>query len=154
MKSLDAYDRVIYCGSFNKTLFSGLRIGFMVVPAELRPALATVWRVTGRSVGMASQLAVARFIGRGDFAKHLRASRQAYRHRRDMVLAQLAQHGNEHYTVSGEQAGFHFVLWLPPQMDEASYVAKARMAGVSLQTVSSFAEAPNSTPASSWGIRH
>lgn len=138
LKSLDTYDRVIYCGSFNKTLFSGLRIGFMVVPAELRPALAAVWRVTGGSVGMASQLAVAHFIGRGDFAKHLRAGRQAYRHRRDIVLAQLAQHGNGRYTVSGEQAGFHFVLWLPPQMDEASYVAKARMAGVSLQTVSGF----------------
>ncbi|MBN3821820.1 PLP-dependent aminotransferase family protein, partial [Paraburkholderia sp. Se-20369] len=37
LKSLDTCDRVIYCGSFNKTLFSGLRIGFMVVPAALRP---------------------------------------------------------------------------------------------------------------------
>lgn len=138
LKSLDAYDRVIYCGSFNKTLFSGLRIGFMVVPAELRPALAAVWRVTGGSVGMASQLAVARFIGRGDFAKHLRASRQAYRQRRDIVLEQLAKHGNGHCTVSGEQAGFHFVLWLPPRMDDASFVERARAAGVSLQTVRSF----------------
>jgi aspartate/methionine/tyrosine aminotransferase len=31
LKSLDIHDRVIYCGSFNKTLFSGLRVGFMVV---------------------------------------------------------------------------------------------------------------------------
>ncbi|KWK25309.1 GntR family transcriptional regulator [Burkholderia stagnalis] len=138
LKSLDACDRVIYCGSFNKTLFSGLRIGFMVVPAALRPALADVWRVTGRSVGVAPQLALARFIGRGDFAKHLRASRHAYRQRRDIVLEQLAKHGSGQYTVSGEHAGFHFVLWLPPGMDDAPYVANAHAAGVSLQPIRGF----------------
>ena len=78
LKSLDACDRVIYCGSFNKTLFSGLRIGFMVVPAELRPALSAVWHATARSVGVAPQLALARFIGHGDFAA---PARHAYRQR-------------------------------------------------------------------------
>ncbi|WP_431822716.1 PLP-dependent aminotransferase family protein [Burkholderia sp. F1] len=138
LKSLDTCDRVIYCGSFNKTLFSGLRVGFMVVPAELRPALSAVWRVTGRAVSVTPQLALARFIGSGDFAKHLRASRHAYRHRRDLVLEQLAKHGNGQYTVSGEHAGFHFVLWLPPGMDDASYVARAQGAGVSLQPIRGF----------------
>ncbi|KVQ50712.1 GntR family transcriptional regulator [Burkholderia cepacia] len=138
LKSLDACDRVIYCGSFNKTLFSGLRIGFMVVPAALRPALSAVWHVTARSVGVAPQLALARFIAHGDFAKHLRAARHAYRQRRDIVLDQLAKHAGGRYTVSGEHAGFHFVLWLPPGMDDATYVAQARAAGVELQPVRGF----------------
>ncbi|NTY36267.1 PLP-dependent aminotransferase family protein [Burkholderia diffusa] len=138
LKSLDACDRVIYCGSFNKTLFSGLRIGFMVVPAELRPMLSAVWHATARSVGAAPQLALARFIGHGDFAKHLRASRHAYRQRRDIVLDQLAKHAGGQYTVSGEHAGFHFVLWLPPGMDDASYVAQAHAAGIALQTIRGF----------------
>ncbi|MPV59124.1 GntR family transcriptional regulator [Burkholderia sp. HI2761] len=138
LKALDACDRVIYCGSFNKTLFSGLRIGFMVVPAELRPALSAVWHATARSVGVAPQLALARFIGHGDFAKHLRAARHAYRQRRDIVLDQLAKHAGGRYTVSGEHAGFHFVLWLPPGMDEAACVAQARAAGVELQPIRAF----------------
>ncbi|WP_175823117.1 PLP-dependent aminotransferase family protein [Burkholderia sp. BCC0419] len=138
LKSLDACDRVIYCGSFNKTLFSGLRIGFMVVPAELRPALSAVWHATARSVGVAPQLALARFIGHGDFAKHLRAARHAYRQRRDIVLDQLAKHAGGRYTVSGEHAGFHFVLWLPPGMDDAACVAQARAAGVELQPIRGF----------------
>ncbi|MDN7675290.1 PLP-dependent aminotransferase family protein [Burkholderia oklahomensis] len=138
LKSLDACDRVIYCGSFNKTLFSGLRIGFMILPAELRPALSAVWRATARSVSVAPQLALARFIGRGDFAKHLRASRHAYRQRRDIVLDQLAKHGDGRYTVSGEHAGFHFVLWLPPGTDDATFVARTRAAGVSLQPIRGF----------------
>ncbi|AOJ34874.1 PLP-dependent aminotransferase family protein [Burkholderia metallica] len=138
LKSLDACDRVIYCGSFNKTLFSGLRIGFMVVPAELRPALSAVWHATARSVGAAPQLALARFIAHGDFAKHLRAARHAYRQRRDIVLDQLAKHALGRYAVSGEHAGFHFVLWLPPGMDDATYVAQARAAGVELQPIRAF----------------
>ncbi|WP_241289824.1 MocR-like pyridoxine biosynthesis transcription factor PdxR [Burkholderia stabilis] len=138
LKSLDACDRVIYCGSFNKTLFSGLRIGFMVVPAELRAALSAVWQATGRSVGVAPQLALARFIAHGDFAKHLRASRHAYRQRRDIVLEQLAKHAGGRHAVSGEHAGFHFVLWLPPGTDDASFVAQARAAGVELQTIRGF----------------
>ncbi|MBW5806447.1 aminotransferase class I/II-fold pyridoxal phosphate-dependent enzyme [Burkholderia sp. COPS] len=138
LKSLDACDRVIYCGSFNKTLFSGLRIGFMVVPAALRPALSAVWHATARSVGVAPQLALARFIAHGDFAKHLRAARHAYRQRRDIVLDQLAKHAGGRYTVSGEHAGFHFVLWLPPGMDDATYVAQARAAGIELQPVRGF----------------
>ncbi|VWC34594.1 GntR family transcriptional regulator [Burkholderia aenigmatica] len=138
LKSLDACDRVIYCGSFNKTLFSGLRIGFMVVPAELRPALSAVWHATARSVGAAPQLALARFIAHGDFAKHLRAARHAYRQRRDIVLDQLAKHAAGRYTVSGEHAGFHFVLWLPPGLDDATYVAQAQAAGVELQPIRGF----------------
>ncbi|RQS36411.1 PLP-dependent aminotransferase family protein [Burkholderia sp. Bp8992] len=138
LKSLDACDRVIYCGSFNKTLFSGLRIGFMVVPKTLRPALSAVWHATARAVGVAPQLALARFIADGDFAKHLRAARHAYRQRRDIVLDQLAKHAGGRYTVSGEHAGFHFVLWLPPGMDAAAYVAQARAAGIALQPIREF----------------
>ncbi|CAB3966125.1 GntR family transcriptional regulator [Burkholderia aenigmatica] len=138
LKSLDTCDRVIYCGSFNKTLFSGLRIGFMVVPAELRPALLVVWHATARSVGAAPQLALARFIAHGDFAKHLRAARHAYRQRRDIVLDQLAKHATGRYSVSGEHAGFHFVLWLPPGMDDATYVAQAKADGIELQPIHGF----------------
>ncbi|HIH2751592.1 TPA: PLP-dependent aminotransferase family protein [Burkholderia lata] len=138
LKSLDTCDRVIYCGSFNKTLFSGLRIGFMVVPAELRPALSAVWHATARSVGAAPQLALARFIAHGDFAKHLRAARHAYRQRRDIVLDQLAKHATGRYSVSGEHAGFHFVLWLPPGMDDATYVAQAKADGIELQPIRGF----------------
>ncbi|MBJ9595047.1 MocR-like pyridoxine biosynthesis transcription factor PdxR [Burkholderia seminalis] len=138
LKSLDACDRVIYCGSFNKTLFSGLRIGFMVVPKALRPALSAVWHATARAVGAAPQLALARFIASGDFAKHLRAARHAYRQRRDIVLEQLAKHAGGRFGVSGEHAGFHFVLWLPPGTDDATVVARARAAGIALQPIREF----------------
>ncbi|TKC92427.1 PLP-dependent aminotransferase family protein [Trinickia terrae] len=138
LKSLDVHDRVVYCGSFNKTLFSGLRVGFMVLPAELRVPVATIWRVTGRSVAVAEQLALASFISSGDFAKHLRASRHAYLQRRNSVLQQLARYGNDRYAISGEHAGFHFMLWLANGVDDRAFVARAAQAGVALQPLSAF----------------
>ena len=107
LKSLDSGDRVIYCGSFNKNLFPGLRVGFMVVPRALRPGLLRTSQLTGHSVGATDQLGLVEFLGSGAFVRHLRASRQAYQARRDALLACLP----EGCTVSGQQAGLHFVLW-------------------------------------------
>ncbi|AOJ04151.1 MULTISPECIES: MocR-like pyridoxine biosynthesis transcription factor PdxR [Burkholderia] len=138
LKSLDVHDRVIYCGSFNKTLFSGIRVGFMVVPASLQSSMSALWRIIGRSVGTTEQLALASFVGSGDFAKHLRTSRHAYLQRRDAVLEQLRQHADGRYAISGEHAGFHFVLWLGQGIDEGAFVAHATKAGLALQPLRAF----------------
>jgi len=138
LKSLDIHDRVIYCGSFNKTLFSGLRVGFMVVPAALRASLFRVWHTTGRAVGVTEQFALAHLIESEEFARHLRASRHAYLMRRNAVFEQLLRHGQGRYTVSGEHAGFHFILWLEADRDEAAFVAQAAEHGLRLQPLHAF----------------
>ncbi|AJY39913.1 PLP-dependent aminotransferase family protein [Burkholderia humptydooensis] len=138
LKSLDVRDRVIYCGSFNKTLFSGIRVGFMVVPAALRSAMSALAQAVGRSVGTTEQLALASFVGSGDFAKHLRTSRHAYLQRRDAVLEQLRRHAHGQYAISGEHAGFHFVLWLGHGIDERAFVADAAKAGLALEPLHAF----------------
>jgi GntR family transcriptional regulator/MocR family aminotransferase len=133
LKALDAHDRVIYCGSFNKSLFSGLRVGFMVVPRALRGALFALWQATGRAVGVTEQLALERLIESDDFARHLRTSRQAYLARRDAVLDQLRRHAPGRWTATGEHAGFHFILWLAPDADEDDLARRAAAHGLRLQ---------------------
>ncbi|MCK3830416.1 MULTISPECIES: PLP-dependent aminotransferase family protein [Pseudomonas] len=134
LKSLDANDRVLYCGSFNKNLFPGLRVGFMVVPKTLRPSLLRTLQLTGHSVGASDQSGLVDFLGSGAFVRHLRASRQAYQARRDALLACLPPD----VTVTGEQAGLHFVLWLPAGVPEADFCARAADAGLSLQPLGKF----------------
>ncbi|MFK3604753.1 GntR family transcriptional regulator [Pseudomonas sp. AP19] len=143
LKSLDGGDRVIYCGSFNKNLFPGLRVGFMVVPTTLRPALLRTLQLSGQSVGVTDQLGLVEFLGSGAFVRHLRASRQAYQARRDALLACLP-HG---CTVSGQQAGLHFVLWLPAGADEADFCARAAAVGLTLQPLGTFCVEANLPPA-------
>ncbi|MBP1205676.1 GntR family transcriptional regulator/MocR family aminotransferase [Duganella sp. 1411] len=133
LKSLDKARRVIYCGSFNKTLFAGLRVGFAVVPPQLREPLLALWQTTGRSVGVTEQLALASWLADGAFVRHLRSARRAYQERRDAILALLAAEAPGRYGVSGQHAGFHFVLWLPPGSDEAAFCARAAAIGLNLE---------------------
>ncbi|MFL1546466.1 PLP-dependent aminotransferase family protein [Pseudomonas sp. O39] len=143
LKSLDSGDRVIYCGSFNKNLFPGLRVGFMVVPRTLRPALLRTLQLTGHSVGATDQVGLVEFLGSGAFVRHLRASRQAYQARRDALLACLPQG----CTVSGQQAGLHFVLWLPAGGDEADFCTRAAAVGLTLQPLGKFCVEASLAPA-------
>ncbi|QHD07505.1 MocR-like pyridoxine biosynthesis transcription factor PdxR [Pseudomonas sp. R76] len=134
LKSLDSGDRVIYCGSFNKNLFPGLRVGFMVVPKALRPALLRTLQLTGHSVGATDQLGLVEFLCSGAFVRHLRASRQAYQARRDALLGCLPAE----CAVSGQQAGLHFVLWLPSGIEESEFCTRAAAVGLTLQPLGKF----------------
>jgi GntR family transcriptional regulator/MocR family aminotransferase len=147
LKSLDHSERVIYCGSFNKSLFAGLRVGFALVPPQLQRPLLTLWQTSGRSVGVTEQLALAAWLQDGAFIRHLRLARRAYQARRDMLLAVLAEKAPGRYTVSGEHAGFHLVLWLPAGSDEADFCARAAAAGLSLQGLRSLCQEVSVPPA-------
>ena len=147
LKSLDQYQRVIYCGSFNKTLFAGLRLGFMVLPPGLRPLLLRTLQVTGRSVGITDQLALAAWMEDSAFVRHLRQARLAYKERRDLLLACLERIAPGRYSISGQHAGFHCVLWLPPGSDEAAFCARAAQAGLALQGLGEFCQQAQLPPA-------
>lgn len=147
LKSLDHGRRVIYCGSFNKTLFAGLRVGFALVPAQLKGPLLSIWRISGRSVGVTEQMALASWLRDGAFIRHLRSARRAYQDRRDVILAVLAANAPGRYSVSGHHAGFHFVLWLPVGTDEAAFCARATSVGLNLQGLGSLCQDVTLAPA-------
>jgi GntR family transcriptional regulator / MocR family aminotransferase len=141
LKAIDQDDRVIHCGSFNKSLFPSLRIGYMVVPDAILNEVVTVRSVTGRSNSIIEQLALARYINDGDFARHLRASRDQYKRRRDLLLAELRKTPGGKLQVTGEHAGFHFVLWLPAECSEQQVVDHLRRQGIFVEGLCEFARA-------------
>jgi GntR family transcriptional regulator/MocR family aminotransferase len=137
LKSLDEADRVIHCGSFNKTMFAALRIGYAVLPRALLPAFSQLRQATGRSTSVIEQMALAEFLRGGGFARHVRRARSVYQRRRDAVVGLLqAAVGEAQLRISGQQAGFHFVWWLPPGIDEAGLVRRAEAKGLKLEPVS------------------
>lgn len=139
LKSLDGADRVLHFGSFNKTLFNALRIGYAVVPRSLAPAFARALYVTGRSCSVIEQMTLAAFLEDGGFARHVRKARSVYAGRRDRVMAMLRETvGAAPLRVSGEQTGFHLVWWPPSGFDVAALLARARERGVGIQPVADF----------------
>jgi len=129
-----APDHVVYGGSASKTLAPGLRIGWLVLPARLTEPMAAAKIAADRGSPALEQMALAGFVTRGEFDRHLRRMRPVYRRRRDALLAALARH-LPWLEPSGVLAGLHLVTWLPPHLDEAVVVDAARRAGVGLDAV-------------------
>jgi GntR family transcriptional regulator/MocR family aminotransferase len=147
LKSYDKHDRIIYCSSFNKTVFTGLRVGFMVVPSALRSKMLTFWQAVGAPVSATAQRALASFMASGDFSNHLHRSRQAYQQRRDAVLRELDLHAHGKYEIIGDHAGFHFVVRLNAGTDEQEIVKQAATIGITLQPLRSFCQTTDFGPA-------
>jgi len=125
---------VAYAGSASKTLAPGLRLGWFVLPGHLTEPMAAAKIAADRGSPALEQVALADFIARGEFDRHLRRMRPVYRRRRDALMAALARH-LPWLEPTGVSAGLHLVTWLPPRLDEAAVVGAARRAGVGLDAV-------------------
>lgn len=89
LQGLDDHGRVIYVGSFSKTLFPSVRLAYMVLPEALVAPMVTARTLVDGHPSQPMQAVVADFIDQGHFAAHLRLMRQLYRSRRDALLQAL-----------------------------------------------------------------
>jgi GntR family transcriptional regulator/MocR family aminotransferase len=86
LHALDTTGRVIYVGSFSKTMLPSLRLGFVVTPPSLSTAVRRAKHVADWHTNMLVQAALARFIDDGDFARHIRKVGSVYRERHATIL--------------------------------------------------------------------
>ncbi|MFI0351961.1 PLP-dependent aminotransferase family protein [Actinomadura sp. 9N407] len=104
-------DNVAYLGTTSKTLGPALRIGWMVLPPRLLDPVADTKLHTDHHTENLGQLALADLITRHGYDRHIRASRQRYRRRRDQLRHRLAGFP---ITLTGIAAGQHLLAVLPP----------------------------------------
>ena len=130
-------DRVAYAGSASKTLAPGLRLGWLVLPAQLVDEVAAAKIAADRGGGAIDQLAFADFLTSGEFDRHLRRMRPIYRRRRDALLGALRAK-LPWFEPAGVAAGLHLVTWLPPDLDEAAVVEAALRQGVGVHGVTPY----------------
>jgi len=107
LQTLDTGGRVIYVGSFSKTLLPSLRLGFVVSPRSLRDAIHKAKYVTDWHSALPAQGALANFIDEGGFARHIRRMRAVYEQRHDLIRGRLARDFNEYLEVIPSAAGLH-----------------------------------------------
>ncbi|MES2759495.1 MAG: PLP-dependent aminotransferase family protein [Pseudomonadota bacterium] len=131
MQGLAADAPVLYLGTFSKTMFPALRIGFMVVPAVLAPAFRALLAASAPRGRAVEQRALAEFLRGGHFALHLRRMRRLYRQRRDALVAALDKHLGAVATVHGGSAGMHLALRLnDDRLDDAAIATAALERGI------------------------
>ena len=137
LQSLDRDERTIYLGSFSKTLFPALRVGYLVLPRPLVPAfLAAKWAADRFSAPL-YQEALTELITSGQYERYLRRAGGRNARRRRALIDALRRHFGERVEIAGENTGVHLVVWLNDlrPADLGVTIARAAKAGVGIYSV-------------------
>jgi GntR family transcriptional regulator / MocR family aminotransferase len=125
LQGLDHNSRVIYIGTFSKTLFPALRIGYMVIPADLVDRFVSVRRAIDLFPPYLYQAVLMDFMNEGHFARHVRKTRLLYSQRRAALVDAIRSEFGPRLEVIGEEAGMHLVVTLPPGLKDREISARA-----------------------------
>jgi len=143
LQSLDREGRVAYIGTFSKTLFPELRIGYLLMPAALRAELTMAKQVADQHSENLQQMALAHFISNGEFAKHTRRVQREYAQRRQRLLSRIAGDLSPWLEALPAAAGIHLAARLRRPLDTAQLCAQLAERGILLMDLAPFyAEGP------------
>lgn len=130
---------VIYMGTFSKTLYPALRLGYLVVPKALAQPLRVAAAELYRGGHLLVQRALAEFIQKGHYMAHIRRMRKLYSQRRRFMMTLIERYlGAAFMPVVNHEAGLHLVLNLPPGCDDVAIAALALRRGVKVRPLSQY----------------
>jgi len=118
LSALDRERRVFYVGTFSKSMFAAMRLGYIVVPHGLAEAFAKAKNLLGQGSSAVVEQAMADFMDDGRFVEHIRRMRRVYRERRDVLFGCLLKDCAGLLTPQPTDAGMHLLAWLPQGMDD------------------------------------
>jgi GntR family transcriptional regulator/MocR family aminotransferase len=138
LQALDP-EHVVYLGTASKSLAPAVGLAWAVAPSRMLPGLLETRRALGAGADALSQLALADFIARHRYDRHLRRLRAGYRRRREALDAAVAAFTDAELRVSGLAAGLHCLLELPPGVTEEAVVRSAAARGVAIEGLADYA---------------
>jgi len=138
MQSLDPSGRVIYVGTFSRTIFPALRIGYLIVPRALVDAFATAKWLADRHSPSLDQRVLAEFIGSGAYELYLRRLRRSLAVRRTALLDAVVRAWGGKMKITGAGSGAHVALWPGSDFHEQNAVRAAAAANVGVYPLSPY----------------
>ncbi|MCC6242415.1 MAG: PLP-dependent aminotransferase family protein [Gemmatimonadaceae bacterium] len=118
LQGLDSNERVLYVGTFNKVLFPGIRLAYLVLPHALIKAFLCARRLTDGGSPPLIQSALAAFLTAGHFTAHLRRARRFYEARRDVLINHLHARCGAAVQLGVCETGLHLTVHLPAGTDD------------------------------------
>lgn len=137
LQASDRMEKVIYIGTFSKSIAPAIRIGYMVLPLPLLQVYEQKCSFYSTTVSRIDQRILNEFIKNGHFERHLNRMRKIYREKHDLLLEELKGMEKE-FTISGENAGLHLLLRSRRGVSEKELVRSAALAGVRIYDLTSF----------------
>jgi GntR family transcriptional regulator / MocR family aminotransferase len=136
MQGIDAAGRVLYVGTFSKTLFPAIRVGYLIVPEPLVEPFTIAMRNTGHSAPAVVQAALADFLADGHYAAYVRRTRTLYASRQARLVRRAEQHLRGLLTVPPSDAGMHLLGRLASGIADVAAAEAAVAAGVAVRPLS------------------
>lgn len=147
LQSIDVSDKVIYMNTFTKTLSSTVRISYMVLPGQLLDEFYKKLSFYSCTVSNFEQYTLAKFIQEGYFEKHINRLRNYYHSKRDTLITAIrSSRLNESVTISGEEAGVHFLMEINTSQPEETLIQSALTQGIRLSPLSAYYHIPQEAP--------
>ncbi len=139
LQGLESDAPVIYMGTFSKTIYPALRIGYLVVPKPLFSSLRILAAELYRGGHLLEQKALAEFIREGHYEAHIRRMRLLYGKRRAYLVDLIKRYvGPEFLHEYNDDSGLHLVLKLPGNCDDVAVASAALERGIKVRALSQY----------------
>jgi GntR family transcriptional regulator / MocR family aminotransferase len=138
LQTLDRAESVFYVGTFSKSLFPAIRLGFVVAPRWAQRALGAAKQYADWHCAVLEQEALAAFINEGHLARHVRKMREIYGARRKSLLETLTADFEPWLTPLASAAGLHLSAVTASSVDVELLVERAVQSGVGLSSTRSY----------------
>ena len=140
LQGLDSHDRVIYLGTFSKTMFPALRLGYLIVPGVLVGIFRATQVLVDRIAPSLEHATLAEFIEEGHFTRHVRRMRAVYEERQDALVRGIRRELDGVADATPAETGMHLVAWLRDRrLDAARISQQARDVGIEAAPLSMYA---------------
>lgn len=124
LQGYDAHEKVVYLGTFSKSIAPAIRLSYMVLPKALLNVYEKKCKFLNSTVSKVDQLIVQHFIEDGYYERHLNKTRALYKSRHDQLITGLKPLAGQ-CRISGEHAGVHLLLTFDNGMAEQHLIEKA-----------------------------
>lgn len=135
LQASDKNDRVIYMGTFSKSIAPAIRVSYMVLPMKLVEEYEKKCAFYSTTVSRIEQKILDEFIKEGYFERHLNKMRKCYKDKHDYLL-ELLEPFEKHFSITGENAGLHLLLTAKEEVSEDTLIKKAMHHGVKVYGLS------------------
>lgn len=142
LSALDSERRVFYVGTFSKSMFAAMRLGYIVVPPGLGETFAQARNLLGQSSSAVVEQAMSQFMDDGRFVEHIRKMRRVYRDRRDVLFDCLTKDCADTLEPQPTDAGMHMLAWLKRGIDDQAAHLALLSAGIESLPLSVYCSKP------------
>ncbi|MDW2796015.1 PLP-dependent aminotransferase family protein [Clostridium boliviensis] len=137
LQGMDDRDRVIYCGTFSKSIAPAIRVSYVVLPRPLCRIYQKRISFYASTVSRIDQNILYQFMSEGHYERHLNRMRAVYKAKHDLLTAGLKSFEDQ-FTIEGEHAGLHLLLTDRKGRSEEELVAKAEAKNVKVYGLSGY----------------